>query len=237
MQLLPEEGAELKIKDMPVTQRPDERAEKYGTEVLSEAELIAVILRTGTAGKSSLELANEVLSIDKGRDGLGNLVCCTMQDMLKIRGLGKVKALKLACVFELGRRIASGRTERCIVLNDPSRAAEYYMETARHLDHEEAYIFLTDTHNRFIKSVQIARGSIDSAALSNREIIKTALQYDAAGFILVHNHPSGLPEPSAEDIRFSRTLRDAAELMNIRMNDSLIIGEGEYCSLKSRGLL
>lgn len=227
----------MKIMDMPAAQRPDERAERFGTEVLSEAELIAVILRTGTSGKSSVELANEVLSIDKGRDGLGNLVCCTVQDMLQIKGLGKVKALQLACAFELGKRIASCRTNRCVVLNDPSKAAEYYMETARHLDHEEAYVFLTDTHNRFIRSVQIAKGSIDSAALSSREIIKAALQYDAAGFILVHNHPSGNPEPSSEDVRFSRSLMNAASLMNLQMNDSIIIGEGEYCSLKQRGLL
>lgn len=222
---------------MPAAQRPDERAEMYGTEVLSEAELIAVILRTGTAGKSSLELANEVLSLDKGKDGLGNLVCCTMQDMLKIRGLGKVKALKLACVFELGKRIAASRTERTLVLGDSASAAGYYMESARHLDHEEVYILLTDTHNRLIRSVQIAKGSIDSASVSPREILKTALQYDAAGIILVHNHPSGRTEPSSEDIRFSRTLKEAAILMNIQLNDSLIIGDGEYLSLRSQGLL
>jgi len=218
-------------------QRPDERAQKYGTEVLSEAELIAVILRTGTTGKSSVELANEILSIDKGKDGLGNLSCCTMEDMLRIKGLGRVKALKMACVFELGKRIAASRTERSVTLNDPGKVADYYMETVRCLDHEEAYVFLTDAHNRFIRSIQVAKGSLDSAALSPREILKYALQYDAAGFVLVHNHPSGKTEPSSEDIRFSRNLRDAAVLMSIQMNDSIIIGEGEYCSLKQRMLI
>ena len=222
---------------MPASQRPDERALASGTQVLSDAELIAVILRTGTVGKSSLELANEVLALDRGKSGLSNFACCDFSDFITIRGLGRVKALKLACICELSRRLSASHTERWHVLDTPDKAAEYMMETVRHLDHEEVHILLSDAHNRAIRSVQIAKGSLCSASLSAREIIKTALRFDAAGFILVHNHPSGICEPSSEDIAFSKNLQEAGRLMDIRMNDSIIIGDGTFTSLRQRGFL
>jgi len=227
----------MKMNEIPLTQRPRERAMQYGTEVLSEAELLSILLRCGTKGKNSLELANEILAIDKGREGLSNLMCCDLSDFKRIKGLGKVKAIQLECICELARRFSRSHTERNRNLDGPSEAAAFFMESMRHLDHEIACIYLTDSRNRFIRSVEIAKGSIDAAALSTREIIKSALRYGAAGFILVHNHPSGVYEPSSEDISFSRTLRDAGKLMNIRMNDSIIIGEGAYLSLRERGLI
>lgn len=210
---------------------------RQGTAALSETELIGILLRSGIPGKNSLELANEILSIDKGRDGLSNLMCCDTSDFRKIKGLGKVKALQLECICELAKRIAKSITVRDKLMEGPQEAAAYFMETLRYLDHEVAYVYLTDSRNRLIRTVEIAKGSIDAAALSTREIIKSALQFSAAGFILVHNHPSGLCEPSSEDITFSRTLRDAGKLMNIRMTDSIIIGEGTYLSMREKGLI
>ena len=225
----------MKIKQMPRDLRPDERALLFGTEALNDAELLAIILRTGTAGKSSLEIASEILAIDKGKDGLGNVAMVTYSDLCKIKGLGKVKALQVASVCELGRRISSGRTERTLLMDSPGKAAAYVMESTRYLDHEEAYVLLTDTHNRLIRSVQIAQGSLDAAVVSPREIMKAALSYNASGFILVHNHPSGRTDPSGEDLRFCRQLKEASSLMNVRFHDSIIIGDGEYLSMKEQG--
>lgn len=227
----------MKIKQMPEEQRPDERALLYGIDTLSDCELLAVILRTGTRGKSSLEIAGEILSIDKGRSGLSNMTMLTYADLSGIRGLGKVKALQIASLCELSKRIACCRTERNLLMDSPGKAASYLMEETRYLDHEAVYLLLTDTRNRLIRSVQISRGSLDAAVVSPREILKTALSFNASGFIMIHNHPSGKTDPSEEDLNFSRRLREASGLMNIRFLDSIILGEGDFLSMKEKGIL
>ena len=227
----------MKIKELSPSLRPYEKALDEGTEALNDAELLAVILRSGTKGKSVLELSQEILSLDKGKNGLLNLVSLSMKDLTQIQGLGRIKALQILCVCELSKRIASSRLERKTFLRDASQVADYYMENMRHLDHEVVYVLLIDSRCRFLKSRMISQGTIDTAAVSSREVIRFALENNAAGFILVHNHPSGEALPSEADIRLSRNLLEAGNVTNVFLKDSVIIGNGEYYSLLEKGYL
>lgn len=227
----------MKIKDMPADMRPDERAQLLGVDHLSEKELLAIILRTGTKGRSSLELADEILAIDKGKRGLVNLISCTYSDFTRIKGLGTVKSLQLACICELSKRISKVRVQRSSVTVDTAFVASFYMEELRHLEYEVIYVLLIDIRGRFIKSVLAAKGSSAAAVTGIKEIMKIAITGDAAGMYLVHNHPSGETEPSIQDINFSVALKNAGESIGISFRDSIIIGDGKYFSLSQKGLL
>lgn len=227
----------MKIKDMPGDLRPDERARILGVESLSEKELLAIIIRTGTKGKSSLELAEEILSIDKGKRGLINLISCTYSDFTCLKGLGDVKALQLACICELSKRISREKVLRSGNPVDSSFVASYYMESLRNLEYEVIYIMLVDIKGRFIKSELAAKGSSAAAITGIREILKLALSGNASGMYMVHNHPSGEVFPSIQDIKFSKALKSSAETVGLCFRDSIIIGDGEYFSLSQKGLL
>ena len=227
----------MKINELLPEQRPYERALLFGVEKLTDCELIAILLRSGTKGKSSVELANEVLSIDKGRSGLLNFSRLSYEDLIKIKGLGKVKALELSCSIELSKRLSASRIEKNIRIEGPDDFESLFFEELRHLDHEVVYLVLLDQAQRYIKKERISEGSFDSCAVSPREIIKSALSCNAGKIALVHNHPSGNPDPSSQDVAFSKVLRDAAELMGIELIDSLIIGVNGYVSLSQKGLL
>lgn len=227
----------MKIKDMSPDQRPYERAEKAGVENLSDTELLAIILRTGTKGKSSVELSQEVLSIDKGRNGLLNFAACSYDDFRKLSGLGHVKALELSCVTELSKRISSAKIERKTVLRTAAEIAQYYMEHLRNLDYEEVHVMLFDGRHRFIKSRMLARGCFSYAGITPREILRYALENSAAEFVLVHNHPSGNTLPSADDLTFVKLLSEAGRVMNVTLRDSVIIGQNGYLSLSEKGMI
>lgn len=227
----------MKIKDMPDDLRPDERARAYGIDSLTDRELLAIIIRTGTSGKSSLELADEILSVNKGKRGLLNLMNCTYKDLTQLKGLGDVKAMQLACVCELSKRISKVKVLAENRTVDSDFAAGYYMDELRSLTYEVIYIMAVDMKGRFIRSILVSKGSSRAAAAGMREILKLAISSDASGIYMVHNHPSGCTVPSRQDIRFSAALKTAAESVGIVLCDSIIIGNGGYCSLSRKGLL
>lgn len=227
----------MKIKDLPDDMRPDERALAFGVEALSESELLAVIIRTGTAGKSSIELAEEILSAKRGKYGLINLLNSSYSDFITHKGLGAVKSLQLACICELSKRISRVSVLESAKAVDSAFAASYYMEELRHLEYEVIYLILTDIKGCFKKSMMLSKGSSVAAVTGIREILKAALKEDAYGIFMVHNHPSGDPAPSMQDIRFSAALKDAAGSVGISFRDSLIIGNGTYTSLSQKGLI
>lgn len=228
----------MRIKEMPDDMRPDERARTLGIEALSDKELLAIIIRTGTKGKSSVELADEILSINKGKRGLLNLLGCSYSDFTSLRGLGEVKALQLACICELSKRISKIRVLRDGTVVDSVFAASFYMEELRHLEYEVIYVMLVDVKGRLIKSVMASKGSATAAVTGIREILKIAIsEGNAAGLYMVHNHPSGDTKPSFQDIRFSKALKSGAESLGLIFCDSIIIGDGEYSSLSQKGLI
>ena len=215
------------------TQRPYEKCLRFGASSLTDAELLAVIIRTGTRGCDSVQLASKILSLSEG--GIGGLTCVTIPEMLQLDGIGEVKAIQISCIGELSRRIASAQARKRVRAADPATVADYYMEQLRHDEQENIICMMLDTRNHIIGEERIARGTVDTAVLSTRDLFLSAMRFRAVSIILIHNHPSGDPTPSDEDIELTERIASAGELLDIRLLDHVIIGDCCYVSfLESR---
>lgn len=224
-----------KIKDLPKTERPYERCLKYGAESLSEAELLSVLLRTGCEGRSVMELSMNIVELCEKRRGIRSLSQMDVNDFLKIRGIGKVKAVQLKCLVEFSRRLWRSEKELRMQIRCPSQISEYYMEELRNEETECAYVVFLDGKNRFLADECISKGTVNASLVSTREIFKKAIKQQAVFIMLVHNHPSGDPTPSREDILLTDKIIKAGNLMDIPLLDHIIIGDGNYVSLKEKG--
>jgi len=225
------------IADLPADLRPYEKCEACGVEALTDAELLAVILKSGSRERSAVLLAEEILYSEDSTDGLLRLMHWSQEDYKAIKGVGRVKALQLLCVAEISRRISRRRAEEHLKLNDPASVAGYYMEHLRHANEEEVHLMLLDSRNRFIRSVMVSRGTVNRSAVSSREIFTAALKNRAAAFIMIHNHPSGRPTPSNEDIVMTFNLMRCGRMMNIPIRDSIIIGDNCFISFVDSGIM
>lgn len=227
----------LTTKELPESERPYEKCERFGASALSDAELLAVIIRSGTKHERASELAARILALPGTRPGLKGLNYLSLKELRKIRGIGRVKAIQLLCVVELARRMAQAKGEELLKLSAPETVAGYYMEQLRHLTREESVVLFLDARNRRIADQVIATGTVNASIMAPREIFLAALEQGAVGIILIHNHPSGDPEPSKEDIAVTSRIRDAGNLIGIRLMDHIIIGDNTYMSFKEEGLL
>lgn len=228
----------IKISDLPSEERPYEKCRALGPGALSDAELLAVILRTGSRTANSLELASQVLALSRPGDGLAGLSAKSLSDFMKLEGVGLVKGLQLVCIGELSKRIwKRRRREEMEPFNHPQAAAGYLMEDMRHLDHEEIRGLFLDTKNRLIKDCLLSKGTINASALSPREVLIAALGCQAASFILAHNHPSGDPSPSKDDAALTGRISQAAGLVGIPLVDHIIIGDLRYFSFREENIL
>lgn len=225
----------MTIKEMPDFERPYEKCMENGAVSLSDAELISVIIRTGSQGEKSLDLANRILQT--GPDGLLNLIYLDIGQLMEIRGIGKVKAVQLKCVAELAKRLAMQSRREEIVLQNPATIAAYYMERLRHESREILLLTMYDTQNRLIRDEVISVGTADSSLVSPGEIFKCALLHQASYIVLLHNHPSGNPEPSSEDINVTIRIRQCGELLGILLMDHIIIGDNRYFSFREQETL
>lgn len=217
---------------------PYERFERVGPQALTDAELIAVILRTGTVGEDVMSLSRKVLEVRSGtKQGLSALMSIPLEELIKIKGIGKVKAIRLKCVAEICSRMQMQKDEIRISFDTPDKVAIHYMERMRHLETEHIYLILTDNKNRFIKEILLAKGTVNTAVISAREIFIEALRYHAVHILLLHNHPSGDATPSFEDIQITQQIMEASRLMNILLVDHIIIGDNTFTSLKEKGYL
>lgn len=222
------------IKELPKELRPRERLAEYGEAALSDAELLAIILRTGTAEATALELAHQLLSKFGGLQGLYR---CALAELAKVKGVGLAKACQLKAALELGRRtFEANRTERLIV-QSPADAARLVMSEMRYLDREHLKAILLNARNFVLDVVTVSVGTLTASLAHPRECFKEAVRQSAAAVIFVHNHPSGDPTPSPEDIALTRQLVEAGRILGIEVLDHLIIGDGVFVSLKERGLL
>ncbi|MDO4803734.1 MAG: DNA repair protein RadC [Lachnospiraceae bacterium] len=217
--------------------RPYERCLMYGPASLSDAELLAVIIRSGTVGTSAIELANKILHLSRSDTGLLALCHLSIQELTELPGIGQVKAIQLKCVGELSKRIAMYSAKQELSFSDPCSIADYYMEQLRHEEKESLFCMMLDTKNNFIGDECISKGTVNYAVLSTRELFLTALRYRAVSIILVHNHPSGDPSPSEEDILLTERVREAGKLLNIRLLDHIVIGDKRYISFMENGIL
>lgn len=229
----------IKMKDIPKQDRPYEKCVSKGPGVLSDAELLAVIIRTGSRNFSSLQLAQKVLELTYPKDdGLLGLCRLSLSDFRKLPGIGPVKGIQLKCIGELSKRISRrAATVRNTVFDNPQSVAEYYMEEMRHLQQEHLYVMLLDTRQALIRDVLISKGTVNASLASPREIFIEALRCQAVGIILVHNHPSGDSTPSREDCLLTRKIHEAGSLVDIQLLDHIVIGDNNYCSFKKEGML
>jgi len=221
-----------RIKELPKEERPYEKCLELGCGALTDAELLAVILRTGAVGCTSIELARQILSLSSDSRSVLGLAALTFPDLLRIKGVGKVKAVQVMCIAELSRRIAKSKAKDSLVFSEPGSIADYYMEDLRHEKKEHCIIMMLDTRNRLIADKVLSTGTINASLMSSREIFIEALRYQAVYIILVHNHPSGNPAPSSEDILLTRRIQEAGELIGIELLDHIIIGDNSFVSLR-----
>ena len=223
------------IRSMPKEARPYEKFECYGPQSLSDAELLAVLLRNGTKGKNSIETAAAILT--EGGSSLNGLHSLSQKELMQIPGIGKVKAIQLKCLAELSMRMAKADKLAGVRMNDPETVADYYMEGLRHREEEHIILALFNSAGRLIKDIEVARGSVNAAYITPREIFRHALSAGAVSLILLHNHPSGDANPSEEDIAFTKRLDASGKLIGIPVNDHLIIGDKCYFSFRSHDLI
>ena len=217
--------------------KPYEKCKEFGVTALTDQELLAVIIRLGTANKDAMALAAEVLGLCGKEKGLLGLHHLEIRDFMQIDGIGEVKAVKLKCIAELSNRIARKRVMHGSTFEGPAQIAAYYMEAMRHLEKEEGRALFLDAKCNLLAEEIISIGSISSAVIPRRELFRGALKANAAQIVLLHNHPSGDPTPSREDIGVTAEILKASQLMEIPLVDHIIIGDNTYISLKERGLL
>lgn len=218
------------MKDLPNSEKPYEKFLEFGAGALSDAELLAVIIRSGTQGKRSIEVAQEFLA--QGNQNLLNLYDLSFDDMKQIHGIGQVKAIQLKCAAELSKRIAKTRYQDKLSMNHPQTIADYYMERMRHEKQERLLAMFFDNRCRLISDVTISIGSVTATFVSPREVFIAALRCNTVQFVLLHNHPSGNAEPSLEDDAVTKRMKECGLLLEIPLIDHIILGDQSYYSYR-----
>jgi DNA repair protein RadC len=228
-----EPPASTTIKDLPAQERPRERLAYVGEGALSTAELLAIILRVGTGGESALAMARRLLAT---YDGLPGLARASFAELRAERGLGNAKTAQLKAALELGRRMLLATPEDRYVVRSPSDVAQLLMAEMAHLEQEHFRVLYLDTRNRLLGSETVYVGSLNASHIRVAEVFRDAIKRNCAAIIVAHNHPSGDPSPSPEDVEVTRQLVAAGSLLNIELLDHLIIGQQRFVSLRERGL-
>nr|WP_276569115.1 DNA repair protein RadC [Insulibacter thermoxylanivorax] len=226
--------AHLTLRDLPQTDRPRERMLREGVQALSDAELLAVLLRTGTYKESAVTLAQRIL---KQAGGLKHIPEMSVVEMTKIKGIGEAKALQIHAGIELGRRLSQLTYGERPVIRSPRDAAALLMEELRYFQKEHFVVLFLNTKNHVIAKETLSMGSLNAAIVHPREVYRSAVKRGAASIICAHNHPSGDPTPSREDLALTHRLTEAGNIIGIDLLDHLIIGDGVFVSLKEQGYM
>jgi len=224
----------MSITDWPEAERPREKLLLSGPASLSDAELLAIFLRIGCAGKSAVDLARELL---QSYGGLRPLLEANQADFCRGHGLGSAKYAQLQAVLEMARRHLSSNLQSRDLLTSPAMVKEYLMTRLRHQQKEVFAILFLDSQNQLLAYDELFFGTLDSASVYPREVVKETLKHNAASVILAHNHPSGIAEPSHADISLTGRLQKALALIDVRVLDHMIVGNSEVLSFAERGLM
>jgi DNA repair protein RadC len=222
------------IKDWPADERPRERLLKHGASALSDAELLAILIRTGTGSHSALDLARGLLRQEKSLRALSGR---SPQELMRTKGIGKAKSVELLAALEIGRRVQSSREEEKLIVRSPEDVAAFMSPALRDLNQEEFHVLVLDAQNGVREDVRLTSGTLNSSLVHPREVFKAAIDHRAAAVIVVHNHPSGNLEPSREDIEITRQLVESGKVVGIPLHDHLIISSQGFTSFAERGLL
>ena len=220
------------IKEMPASERPRERLEQYGEAALSDGELLAISLRTGSQHESAIALAQRLLH---AYHGLGNLGKASVRELCQIKGIGPAKATQIRAAIELGRRIilASPDRER---ITSPEDAVRVFRQRMGDPFQEQLWVLLLDTKHRVLRPVNVYTGNVNSSVVRTCEVFREAVKDNATAIIVGHNHPSGDPTPSPDDIQVTQAIVSAGKVLDISVLDHLIIGDGAHVSLKEKGM-
>lgn len=223
----------LLIKDLPVEERPRERLARVGEGALSTPELLAIILRTGVGGENALAMATRLLSRYEGLPGLAK---ASLSELQSERGLGEAKTAQLKAALELGRRMLLAAPRDRFAVRSPSDVAQLLMAEMAHLEQEHLRVLYLDTRNRLLGSETVYVGSLNASHIRVGEVFREAVKRNCAAIIVAHNHPSGDPTPSPEDVEVTRQLVAAGKLLDIELLDHMVIGQQRFVSLRERSL-
>ena len=223
----------MSIKDLPADARPREKLLARGPQALSDVELLAILLRTGMAGKNVFQLSEELL----GPDGIAGLLQATVQSLQLVKGLGPAKQAELLAVFELSRRALSQRLKEREVFHTPGAVKQYLQLQLAHKNHEVFAVLFLDSQNRMLAMEELFRGTLSQTSVYPREVVMRALHHQAAAVVLSHNHPSGSVQPSRADEHLTQTLKASLALVDVRVLDHIIVGQGQALSMAESGLM
>ena len=223
----------MSIKDLPAEARPREKLLARGPQALSDVELLAILLRTGMAGKNVFQLSEELL----GPDGIAGLLQATAQSLKLVKGLGPAKQAELLAVFELSRRALSQQLKERAAFQTPNAVKHYLQLQLAHKNHEVFAVLFLDNQNRMLALEELFRGTLSQTSVYPREVVLRALHHQAAAVVLSHNHPSGSVQPSRADEHLTQTLKAALALVDVRVLDHIIVGQGQALSMAEQGLV
>jgi len=226
----------LTIKELPESERPYEKLQIYGAEKLSNAELLSIIIKTGTKDDTSIDLANKILNLTKQADSnyLRFMLDYSTQEYMKIKGIGKVKAIQLVAVGELAKRMSKPLNILNIKITSPKDVANLLMDELRYEKKEVIKEIILNTKNNILKIIDLSTGGTDFAILSPKDALHEVIKMNAPKIIIVHNHPSGDSTPSEQDIIITKKIKDASELLGVKLLDHIVIGDGNYNSIFSK---
>ena len=230
----------MKIKELPISERPYEKLEIFGAEVLSNAELLAIIIKTGTKKQSVITIAQQILNLgsNTNNDSLRFLQELSLQEFMQIKGIGRVKAIQLKAICELTKRISRPINNQMIKIKTPKDVVNLLMPELRYERREMAKVVLLNTKNIVVKITSISLGGANFAYLEPKDVLSEAIKMQLPKIILVHNHPSGDPNPSKNDFILTDRIYEAASLLGIELLDHIVIGDGTYESiLKKKGMI
>lgn len=223
----------MSIKDLPLDARPREKLLARGPQALSDVELLAILLRTGMAGKNVFQLSEELL----GPDGIAGLLNATVESLQMVKGLGPAKQAELLAVFELARRALSQRLKEREAFHTPGAVKQYLQLQLAHKNHEVFAVLFLDNQNRMLAMEELFRGTLSQTSVYPREVVMRALHHQAAAVVLSHNHPSGSVQPSRADEHLTQTLKASLALVDVRVLDHIIVGQGQALSMAEQGLM
>lgn len=221
------------VREMPTDERPRERLERYGASTLQTAELLAIILRVGTAKENVIELSSRLL---RQHNGLGGLLAVDFAELCAVHGVGQAKASQLKAALELGRRLSVLAPRERPQITRPNDAADLVMLEMGYLTQEQLRVLCLDTKNYVVHQQVVYQGTVNSSVVRAAEVFRPAVSRTCPAIVVIHNHPSGDPTPSPEDIRTTEQLRKAGEVLEIELLDHIVVGQHRFISLKERGL-
>ena len=222
----------MKMKELPISERPYEKLEMYGERSLSNAELIAIIIKSGTRNESSVSIAQKILTLEKnGENNLRFLQNISIEEFMSIKGIGKVKALRLKAICELTKRMSKPIDTSQVQINSPKDVADLLTDEMRFEKREIVKAIILNSKNTIVKIVDVCYGGTNSAVLKPKDVLQEAIKLGAPKIILVHNHPSGDPTPSKSDFEFTERLVQASKIMGIELLDHIVIGDYKFESI------